>query len=112
MLPKNRRIHKNEFPVNKKTTIFWRGTNLRVIKIPTEGISTFAVVVSKKHAKNAVERNRFRRQVYTTIAKQLKERNTQQEGWKHILFPVKDLSKITQKDIQKEINQIFTQQNT
>lgn len=68
MIPKGRRIHtaffSKQYPFS---LIHGRLLSLRVYQIPGQIQANFAVVVSKKTAKDAVTRNKLRRRVYTAI---------------------------------------------
>lgn len=66
MLPKNKRISKDSFKtiLQKGTSYHTENFTLRVLPSEKEG---FAVLVSKKVAKGAVDRNRIRRRVYSVL---------------------------------------------
>lgn len=109
MLHKNRRISRGEFPSGGKPAVFWRGTVLRAARTPAKKNSTFAVVVSKKYAKSAVARNKFRRRVYAAIATRLPAADAD-GAWKYVFTPAKNIAEIAVEDIKAEIDRIFKEQ--
>ncbi len=75
MLPKTRRISKKEFPFILKSGSRFNSPHLLLYIAKTEANlpSRFAFSVSKKICKNAVYRNRYRRQGYSIISKYIKD---------------------------------------
>lgn len=66
MLPKNKRISKDSFKSILLKGIPYHATNFTLRTLPSEK-EGFAVLVSKKVAKSAVDRNRIRRRVYSLL---------------------------------------------
>ena len=70
MLPKNRRIPKDQFPILKNGKVFQN--DLFILKVSQyKDQSRFCFSVSKKINKNAVIRNKMRRLGYQNLAKHL-----------------------------------------
>ena len=66
MLPKAQRITTKEFK-GLKTRLVYRGAFFDVSIYPSETITKYACVISKKRIKRAVDRNQVRRKIYTTL---------------------------------------------
>lgn len=111
MLPGYRRIRRGEFSTDGKPAVFWRGAILCAARVPSKEKSTFAVVVGKKYAKNAVARNRFRRHLYTLIAAHLPEFD-QYGKWKYIFYPAKNITEVPKEDLKTEIRRILKKLHT
>jgi ribonuclease P protein component len=102
MLPKNRRLNRPQF--SNVLSLGKRFTSphflLYVFKDKVSTPSKFAFSVSKKIAKKAVDRNRYRRQGYSVISKQEKNIPT---GFLCIFIFKKGIYPISFFEMEKEI---------
>ena len=74
MIPKKHKFSRRYFEVLMRKMKSFRHEDFLILYRPSERIS-FAVVISKKVTKKAVERNRFRRQMYSLLEEKfLKDR--------------------------------------
>jgi ribonuclease P protein component len=69
MIPKALRIKANDFK-GLKTRLAYRGAFFDVSTAPAES-TKFAVIISKKRIKRAVDRNRAKRKIYALIGEGL-----------------------------------------
>lgn len=70
MLKKSRRIARHDFPGPRSGGFTYQGEHLSLRHIPKNvEKSTFSVVISKKVAKTAPDRHRFKRRIYEIVAK-------------------------------------------
>ena len=78
MLPKKRRIPKKEFPFILKNGKRLNSPHLLIYlaKNKDDAPSRFSFSISKKICKNAVDRNKYRRQGYSIISKNLNQTKT------------------------------------
>ncbi|MFO0718600.1 MAG: ribonuclease P protein component [Candidatus Paceibacterota bacterium] len=103
MLPKNKRISKDSFKsiLLKGTLYHSENCTLRILPSEKEG---FAVLISKKVAKSAVDRNRMRRRVYSVVRDLLPNIKTTSKN----LISLKTGAKKLSFDLQKEeITKLF-----
>lgn len=110
MLPKKRRVTTEQFKniLTKSTVHHSAHLSLRITKDMAQ-LSRFSVVVSKKVARSAVERNSLKRKVYTTLEGLMVHVPV---GWKGIFFVKKgfgELSFLSQKQevrflLEKSLN--------
>ena len=74
MLPKTRRIEKKLFELSFRSSKRYNSTHLMLfVANNKENISRFSFSISKKICKNAVDRNRLRRQGYSIIKKHISD---------------------------------------
>lgn len=66
MPPKSQRFNRSEFASHFKTGVRYHTTHFTFIITPGEAVK-YGVVVSKKVAKKAHDRNRIRRRIYTLL---------------------------------------------
>jgi ribonuclease P protein component len=85
----------------------YHSTYLSMRATPTKEKSRFAVVVSKKISKRAVDRNRIRRLVYNSVHKILKEKVGEDKTQKTIFFVKKSILGVGIQDIIKDVRQIL-----
>lgn len=67
MLPKSRRLKKNDF-VGIKTKVIFRGTYTDVAVAPAPSLK-FSCIISKKTVKRAIDRNKIKRRIYGILEK-------------------------------------------
>ena len=67
MLPSSRRLSTTLFDKVLKQGKFFSGSMFTIRVLKAQGMSRFSVVISKKIAKKAVERNKIRRRVYSSL---------------------------------------------
>lgn len=73
----------------------------------TSGTSRFAVSVSKKIAKNAVDRNRIRRRTYSAVENLLKGKNKMKKPFLVVFVSKKGVEKAEMNEIQSDIKASF-----
>lgn len=69
-----------------------------------QDFSQFAVIVSKKISKSAVERNRIRRKIFTAIRLKLGDLK---KNLKCVVIPHKHITTVEYQDIENQINFFF-----
>lgn len=106
MLPKKQRLQRDEFPnlFKKGKTVNSAHLSFRFVTDPKLTKSKFSIVISKKTAKTAVVRNRFRRRGYEAIAKISPVLNTPLRG---AFFAKTGAEKMSFPEIKREINNIL-----
>lgn len=69
MLAKRKKLSRSTFPKHNEPKLFWDGSVLRIhaFRSTTSQDPLFAVVVAKKFAKHAVDRNHFKRSVLSIV---------------------------------------------
>ena len=108
MLPKNKRIQKSTLrSFQGKGRSFFVETLTLWAVLTTEDIPAKAsVVVSKKIAKGAVERNKIKRRIYSALQKELK---TIKNGFLLSFYPKKEIQKTTHTQLTKQIFEVLKQ---
>ena len=103
MIAKNRRLTKEQVKyIQKKGDKF--ESKLFIIKHKdTQDPAKYCIIISKKFAAKAVERNKLRRQIYEIIRKNEPESVSKNL----ILIPKKSVSTKTYQEIEDDINEIF-----
>lgn len=102
MLARTKRIPKSEFPSFKDKGIRFLSTLFSGTAYPSSVGTRVSVVVSKKTAKSAVERNRIRRRVYGAVEPYLLMVS---RGARIIFYPKKEAKKAPASQLQKEIKE-------
>ncbi|HEY5714371.1 MAG TPA: ribonuclease P protein component [Candidatus Gracilibacteria bacterium] len=67
MIPKQNKFHRNYFEAARRRMRSFRYAPFLFLFKKAQNQSHFAVVISKKAMKQAVDRNRFKRQVYSLL---------------------------------------------
>lgn len=99
MLAKKNRLSRKEIEAIKgKKLPITQGKFFGLIFQPVAAEKKFAVIISSRVSKKAVERNRIKRQLFEAIRKTLLD----QEGWFLFLAKKSSLGKSTQ-DFEKEL---------
>ncbi len=108
MLPKKLRIKKSTFPSfqGKGRSFFVETMTVRVVSNGTQEVSRASVVVSKKVAKGAVERNHIRRRVYATL---YPEMTKLKPGLSLVFYPKKTFLSITRQILHTEIEHLLNE---
>lgn len=108
MLPSSRRLTTAMFDrvLRDGSSVYGAsGTSLFIRILKTgEGKSRFSVVVSKKIAKTAVERNYTRRRTYDALSKILPKI---QDGYHGVFFAKVGIQKLTQAQVAAEIDNLL-----
>lgn len=100
MLPKSRRITTQDFK-GKKTRLVYRGAFFDISFAPAD-TTKFACIISKKRIKRAVDRNRVRRQIYTSL-----QETTPNQLAYIFIYPTKNALHAPKKAISEEISKAF-----
>ena len=100
MLARKNRISRNEFPSSKTKGARFFSTSFSITIYITEGNTRFSVVVSKKVAKRAVDRNYLRRQFYSLVEPHLKIIT---KKVKIVIYPKSEALKMPFLLLQKEL---------
>lgn len=100
MLPRRHKLSRRVFPSQKEQSTTWRGDVLliRYIRTKEDFLPRFAVVVSKKTFRRAVERNKARRIIYRGIS-MLLNGFLQYKGVKFIITVQKNSTILEQRDV-------------
>lgn len=100
MLPKSERLTKEDFATTRPK-VFFRGDlfDVSYIKTPTQ---KFACVISKKTLKRAVDRNKIKRRILSSLAT-IKTNFSES----FIFYPKKVILKAPYSQINKEIHKVF-----
>ncbi len=106
MLPQRQKLRRSTFPLHTDSKTNWIGGVLRIQlhipKVTPLPQSLYAVVVAKRFAKLAVERNKFRRMVFANI-----ETNNEAFGrfsaGKYVITPTKAVALILDSEITSDI---------
>lgn len=100
MLPKTRRLTKEDFTTSRPKT-FFRGEffDIAYLSLPTK---KFACVISKKTLKNAVDRNKVKRRIMNIISK-----IEITSAYSFIIYPKKISLDVTYQQLYKEIQKAF-----
>ncbi len=104
MLPRLLRLNIGLFKEIIEKGRFSHGKYFLFRYVKNEGIPRFAVSVSKKVSKSAVDRNKIRRRVYCSVRKLI---NETQDGYKIIIFVKSGIEKLNIEEISKEIESDF-----
>lgn len=104
MLPRLLRINISLFKEIIEKGRFSYGKYFLFRYIKNNDIPRFAVSVSKKVSKSAVDRNKIRRRIYNSIRKII---NRTQEGYKIIIFVKNGIEKLSLEEVSKEIEADF-----
>ncbi|MEA4910877.1 Ribonuclease P protein component [bioreactor metagenome] len=68
----------------------------------------FAIVLSQKNFKKAVERNKIRRQIFSILENYLKQQNLKKEANIYFLiYPKKEIRKLKFLDLKKEVYNVL-----
>lgn len=100
MLPKSRRITTQDFK-GKKTRLAYRGAFFDMSIAPGEK-TKYACIISKKRVKRAVDRNRIKRRIYTS----LKDMDTKTPLFVFI-YPTKTSLHASQASLHDELKKAF-----
>ncbi len=104
MLPKTKRLTKEDFKKNRQK-FFFRGELFDVSYIPLPS-QKFACVISKKTLNKAVDRNTTRRRVYNSLHAYIKEEH-HTTPYSLIFYPKKTLLTTPYQQLYNEIKKVF-----
>jgi len=102
MLPKSKKVSREEFPKGHKKGATYHSPHFSfvVVKKDPELPSKFSFVISGKVAKKAVERNKLKRWTYRTIQK---EYDNIKNGSVCVFFSKKGSTKLTYSQLEDQV---------
>lgn len=110
MLPKKHRIKKSTFPtfVGKGRSFFVEILTMRAVSDGSQAPARASVVVSKKVAKSAVQRNLIKRRVYAVLHTYM---STIKPGLSLVLYPKNTIIKTSFKTLKDQMQHLLTDSN-
>ncbi|HXK40463.1 MAG TPA: ribonuclease P protein component [Candidatus Paceibacterota bacterium] len=103
MLPKRRRLTRHNFPSRSRTGSVFHTKHL-TLRVTPSSVSGFrvSVVVSKKTARRAVDRNLVKRRVYDSVA-----RSPESPSASYVFFAKAGASVIPFRELNEEVGELL-----